>query len=53
MKLEPDERLVVGTAYCGQNLKTGENRKLFPSGDDLEIGGVVMLPPRFLDLLGF
>lgn len=23
MKLEPDERLVVGTAYCGQNLRTG------------------------------
>ena len=24
MKLEPDERLVVGTACCGQNLRTGE-----------------------------
>ena len=24
MKLEPDERLVIGTAYCGQNLRTGE-----------------------------
>ena len=24
MKLEPNERLVVGTAYCGQNLRTGE-----------------------------
>ena len=40
MKLEPDERLVVGTAYCGQNLGTGEILELVPSEDDLEIGGV-------------
>ena len=43
MKLEPDERLVVGTAYCGQNLRTGEILELVPSEDDLEIGGVVVL----------
>ncbi len=40
MKLEPDERLVVGTAYCGQNLRTGEILELVPSEDDLEIGEV-------------
>ena len=40
MKLEPDERLVVGTAYCGQNLRTGEILELVPSEDNLEIGGV-------------
>ena len=40
MKLEPDERLIVGTAYCGQNLRTGEILELVPSEDDLEIGGV-------------
>ena len=40
MKLEPDEKLVVGTAYCGQNLSTGEILELVPSEDDLEIGGV-------------
>ena len=40
MKLEPDERLVVGTAYCGQNLRTGEILELVPSEDELEIGGV-------------
>ena len=40
MKLEPDERLVVGTAYCGQNLRTGEILEFVPSEDDLEIGGV-------------
>ena len=40
MRLEPDERLVVGTAYCGQNLRTGEILELVPSEDDLEIGGV-------------
>lgn len=40
MKLEPDERLVVGTAYCGQNLGTGEILELVPAEDDLEIGGV-------------
>ena len=43
MKLEPDERLVVGTAYCGQNLRTGEILELVPAEDYLEIGGVVML----------
>lgn len=31
MKQEPDERLVVGTAYCGQNLRTGEMLELVPS----------------------
>ena len=31
MKLEPDERLVTGTAYCGQNLRTGEILELVPS----------------------
>ena len=31
MRLEPDERLVVGTAYCGQNLRTGEMPELVPS----------------------
>ena len=40
MKLEPDERLVVGTAYCGQNLRTGEILELVPAEDYLEIGGV-------------
>ena len=40
MKLEPEERFVVGTAYCGQNLRTGEILELVPSEDDLEIGGV-------------
>ena len=40
MKMEPDERLVVGTAYCGQNLRTGEILELVPSEDDLEISGV-------------
>ena len=40
MRLEPDERLVVGTAYCGQNQRTGEILELIPSEDDLEIGGV-------------
>ena len=43
MKLEPDERLVVGTAYCGQNLRVGEILELVPAEDyllrlpDLEI----------------
>ena len=40
MKLEPDERLVVGTAYCRQNLMTGEILELVPSEDNMEIGGV-------------
>ena len=40
MKLEPDERLVVGTAYCGQNLRVGEILELVPAEDYLEIGGV-------------
>ena len=40
MKLEPDERLVIGTAYCGQNLRTGEILELVPAEDYLEIGGV-------------
>ena len=40
MDLSPDERLVIGTAYCGQNLGTGEILELVPSEDDLEIGGV-------------
>ena len=40
MKLEPDERLVVGTAYCGQNLRPGEILGFVLSEDDLEIGGV-------------
>ena len=40
MKLEPDERLVVGTAYCGQNQRTGEILELVPAEDYLEIGGV-------------
>ena len=43
MKLEPEERLVVGTVYCGQNLRIGEILELVSSEDDLEIGGVVML----------
>ncbi len=34
MKLEPDERLVVGTAYCGQNLRTGELLELFSAEDE-------------------
>ena len=33
MKLEPDEKLFVGTAYCGQNLRTGELLELVPSED--------------------
>ena len=33
MKLESDEKLVVGTAYCGQNLRTGELLELVPSED--------------------
>ena len=40
MKLEPDERLVIGTAYCGQNLRTGEILELVPSEDDLYIRGI-------------
>lgn len=40
MKLEPDERLVVGTAYCGQNLRTVEILDLVPSEDDLDIRGI-------------
>ena len=40
MKPEPDERLVFGTAYCGQNLRTGEILELVPAEDYLEIGGV-------------
>ena len=40
MKLEPDERLVIGTAYCGQNLRTGEILELVPSEDDLDIRGI-------------
>ena len=40
MKIEPGERLIVGTVYCGQNLKTGKLLELVPEEDDLEIGGV-------------
>ena len=40
LKPELGERLVVGTAYCGRNLRTGEILELVPSEDDLEIGGV-------------
>ena len=40
MKLEPDERLVVGTAYCGQFRKSGKLFELVPTEDDFEIGGV-------------
>ena len=40
MKLESDERLVIGTAYCGQNLRTGEILELVPSEDDLDIRGI-------------
>ena len=39
MKLEPDERLVVGTAHCGQNQRTGEILGLVSEEDYLEIGG--------------
>ena len=40
MKQEPDERLVVGTAYCGQNLRIEEILKLVPSEDYLDIRGI-------------
>ena len=40
MEFEPYERLVVGTAYCGQNLRTGEILELVPSEDDLDIRGI-------------
>ncbi len=40
MKLEPDERFVAGTAYCGQNLRVGEIFELVSAEDYLEIGGV-------------
>ena len=40
MKLEPDARLVVGTAYCGQFRKTGELFELVLTEDDFIIGGV-------------
>lgn len=40
MKLEPDERLVVGIAYYGQNLRTGELFGFVPSEDDLDIRGI-------------
>ena len=40
MKLEPDENLVAGTAYCGQNLRTGEMLELVTSEDDLDIRGI-------------
>ena len=40
MKIEPRERLIVGTVYCVQNLKTGKLLELVPEEDDLEIGGV-------------
>lgn len=42
MKLVPrDGRLFVGTAYYGQNLRTGEIRELVPAEDYLEIGVVL------------
>ena len=34
MKLEPDERLVGGMAYCGQNLRTGEILEIVPAEDE-------------------
>ena len=40
MKQEPDERIVVGTTYCGQNLRTGEILELVPSEDNLDIRGI-------------
>ena len=40
IKLEPDERLVVGTAYCGQNLRTGEILELVASEEELDIRGI-------------
>lgn len=40
MKIEPDERLIIGTLYCGHDKKTGKLFELVPSEDDLEIGGV-------------
>ena len=40
MKLESDERLVVGTAYFDQNLRTGKILELVPAEEYLEIGGV-------------
>ena len=40
LKPELGERLVVGTAYCGRNLRTGEILELVPSEDGLEIGVV-------------
>ena len=40
MKLKPYERLVVGTAYCGQNMRTGEILELVASEVELDIRGI-------------
>ena len=40
MKLKPYERLVVGTAYCGQNMRTGEILELVASEVELNIRGI-------------
>ena len=40
MKLESDERIIIGTTYCGQKLESKELLELVPSEDDFIIGGV-------------